>query len=85
MTIPRRLAPEAYAAGVLAGDRALLAKTVTLVESNRDDDRRNQPDHRTFEVQALLQLHRPPPTNTHAPTGTLTTGLSIATMRPMRS
>ena len=40
MTIPRRLAPEAYAAGVLAGDRALLAKTVTLVESNRDDDRR---------------------------------------------
>ena len=33
-----RLSVEAYAAGVLAGDRAVLARAITLVESQRDDD-----------------------------------------------
>jgi hypothetical protein len=35
--------------------------------------------HRKSVVPAPLQLHRPPTTNTHAPTATRTTGLSIAT------
>src|SRR5690606_3146550 len=33
-----RLSVEAYAAGVHAGDRAVLARAITLVESQRDDD-----------------------------------------------
>ncbi len=36
----RRLSVDQYVAGVLAADRAVLARAVTLVESNRDDDRR---------------------------------------------
>ena len=35
-----RLTVEAYAEGVLGGDRAVLARAITLVESTRDDDRR---------------------------------------------
>lgn len=35
-----RLSVEEYAAGVRAGDRAVLARAITLVESTRDDDQR---------------------------------------------
>src|SRR5690606_10559948 len=35
-----RLSVEAYTAGVHAGDRAVLARAITLVESQRDDDQR---------------------------------------------
>lgn len=35
-----RLSVEAYAAGVTAGDRAVLARAITLVESQREDDQR---------------------------------------------
>ena len=35
----RRLTVEAYAAGVLSGDRALLGRAITLIESQRPDDR----------------------------------------------
>ncbi len=37
---PRRLTPEAYVAGVLAGDRAVLSRAITLMESRHPDDRR---------------------------------------------
>ncbi|HEY8376874.1 MAG TPA: methylmalonyl Co-A mutase-associated GTPase MeaB [Nannocystis sp.] len=40
MAGPGRLSVETYAAGVRAGDRAVLARAITLVESRREDDRR---------------------------------------------
>lgn len=38
--MPRRLAVDEYVAGVRAGDRGLLARAITLVESQREDDQR---------------------------------------------
>lgn len=35
----RRLTPEAYAEGILAGDRMILSRAITLVESNLESDR----------------------------------------------
>lgn len=38
--MPRRLAVDEYVAGVRAGDRGVLARAITLVESQREDDQR---------------------------------------------
>ncbi|MGV3538988.1 MAG: methylmalonyl Co-A mutase-associated GTPase MeaB, partial [Rufibacter sp.] len=36
--MPKRFAPEEYAAGVLAGNRILLSRAITLVESTLPSD-----------------------------------------------
>jgi LAO/AO transport system kinase len=46
---PREIDVEAYAKGVLAGDRGQLSKAITLVESRR-------PDHRALAQQLLVEL-----------------------------
>ncbi len=35
----RSLSPEQYTAGILSGDRTILARAITLIESSREDDR----------------------------------------------
>ncbi|MDQ3789096.1 MAG: methylmalonyl Co-A mutase-associated GTPase MeaB, partial [Actinomycetota bacterium] len=47
--MPRDIDVEAYAKGVLAGDRGTLSKAITLVESRR-------PDHRAQAQQLLVEL-----------------------------
>jgi LAO/AO transport system kinase len=47
--MPRKIDVAAYAAGVRAGDRAILARAITLVESNR-------PDHRDQAQELLAEL-----------------------------
>jgi LAO/AO transport system kinase len=46
---PREIDVDAYAKGVLAGDRGQLSKAITLVESRR-------PDHRSLAQQLLVEL-----------------------------
>jgi GTPase len=46
---PREIDVEAYAKGVLAGDRGQLSKAITLVESRR-------PDHRALAQQLLVEV-----------------------------
>jgi LAO/AO transport system kinase len=47
--MPRDIDVEGYAKGVLAGDRGMLSKAITLVESRR-------PDHRALAQQLLVEL-----------------------------
>jgi len=47
--MPRAIDVEGYAKGVLAGDRGMLSKAITLVESRR-------PDHRAQAQQLLVEL-----------------------------
>ncbi len=48
---------EAYAQGIRAGDRVVLARAITLVESTR-------PDHQAMAQQLLQQLHDQTPADT---------------------
>jgi len=53
-TSPRRLASQTYSKGILAGDRVMLSRAITLIESSIESDQ-----HIAAEIMSQCLAHRP--------------------------